>query len=301
MNNGNNRKEGTEGNRFSYGVPAALRSEYRTPWQARPVFYFEADEGSGGGTSTDQGDGSGDANNRAGGDAQSGGEKPSLGWRAGLPTDLRDHELVKDKTAVSDFVRQALDWHGRANSAVVTPGKDATPEQQAAYYSAIGVPQKPDDYELDRSAIPEGVAVDEGFEKWFRSAAIGAHVPKESAQALYRAYNEYQGEQLKGFARQVQEGTQALQNELGDKYKPTIERVQKMFSQFGSKDAQQAIMNATYNGVRLGNIPEVVKAFAIVADKVGEDAFVRGGTDKDAGGAGESGGWNFPNTKGMKE
>src|SRR5687767_6715160 len=73
-------------------------------------------------------------------------------WRSDLPDDLK--ETANRFTSKADAVRAIIDMRKR-ESQVRVPGKDATPDQIAAYHKAIGVPEKPELYEFPD--LPEGL------------------------------------------------------------------------------------------------------------------------------------------------
>lgn len=66
-------------------------------------------------------------------------------WTADLPDDLK--ETGKRFASKADAVRSIIDLRKR-ESQVRVPGKDAKPEEIAAYHKAIGVPDKPEAYEF---------------------------------------------------------------------------------------------------------------------------------------------------------
>ncbi|MFY8121324.1 MAG: hypothetical protein ACOVK7_08045, partial [Burkholderiaceae bacterium] len=80
----------------------------------------------------------------------------------------------------------APDPNAAGEQGLKLPGKDATPEQWAEFYKAIGAPEKAEDYKLP---VPEG---DDGaFAKtaseWFKDAGI---LPQQ-AEKLAGKWNEF--------------------------------------------------------------------------------------------------------------
>ncbi|MBN8848159.1 MULTISPECIES: hypothetical protein [unclassified Sphingomonas] len=69
----------------------------------------------------------------------------------------------------------------RESGRVKLPGEDAKPEEIAAYRAAIGVPEKPDGYEI---AAPEGVQLNEPLINALRDAAVKHGTPKGAFEGL---------------------------------------------------------------------------------------------------------------------
>mgnify|MGYP001588601234 FL=1 len=81
----------------------------------------------------------------------------SLGWRAALPDEFKDHEFVKTFQKPGDFVKSALEIKTEADglkarlaNAVIKPGENASPAEITAYRLALGVPEKSTDYEFPK-------------------------------------------------------------------------------------------------------------------------------------------------------
>lgn len=116
------------------------------------------------------------------GTASAGGE--SLGWRAGLPAELRDHEWLKGFSKVGEFATAALELKGRADKAIVPPGEQATEEERTAYYKALGVPDTVDGYTFDSAQVPEGFKLTDEVTAWVKDFAHKNHLTGAQAQGL---------------------------------------------------------------------------------------------------------------------
>lgn len=72
------------------------------------------------------------------------------------------------------------------------PGKDAKPEDIAAYHKAIGVPEKPEDYQPYRPEGRELNPIEIEMEKSYLASMHKSGVPQVMAEANLRAYYEIQ-------------------------------------------------------------------------------------------------------------
>jgi hypothetical protein len=130
-------------------------------------------------------------------------------WTTDLPDNLK--ETGKRFSSKADAVRAINDFRKR-ESQVRVPGKDAKPEEVAAYKKAIGIPEKPEDYEfpeVDKEAMTEEMkATRAEWSKKFHDLGL----PKKTAKELVIAVNEMANRQAaatieadKVFARQQEE------------------------------------------------------------------------------------------------
>src|SRR5271167_4246919 len=80
----------------------------------------------------------------------------SLGWRAGLPDDLKQNTDLANYKTVGDFTKDALSWKGKVSELEGKLGDsipklpdDATAEDRNTYLDALGRPAKASEYEFD--------------------------------------------------------------------------------------------------------------------------------------------------------
>lgn len=122
--------------------------------------------------------------------------------------------------------------------ALKIPGKDAKPEDWAAFYKAIGAPESADAYELP---VPEGE--DTGFAKtaaeWFKDAGL---LPQQ-AQALAGKWNEFvaaqkqavataESERIKALDSRNKAEESSLKNEWGADHEANMELARRAVRQF---------------------------------------------------------------------
>src|SRR5271157_2714976 len=80
----------------------------------------------------------------------------SLGWRAGLPDDLKTNEVFAAHKTVGDFAKshlelsaKATELEGKLGNVIPKLGENATPEDRNKFFEALGRPKEAKEYEFD--------------------------------------------------------------------------------------------------------------------------------------------------------
>lgn len=172
---------------------------------------------------------------------------------AALGAGLEDTTAPADTTApVEAGAETTPPTEAEAPASPAVPGKDATPEEWAAFYAALGKPETPDAYELP---VPEG---DDGtFAKEVAPLLHKANLTGEQAKALAEGWNELvaakQAEQnaaLEAEAKAMHVENQRQHNELmkewGQNADANMEYAARAIKQFvpGDKDQRLAVVAA---------------------------------------------------------
>jgi len=192
----------------------------------------------------------------------------SLGWRAALPDHLKEHDYVKTFTKPGDFVKSALDiktehegLKAKLEGAIFKPGENATPEEKAAFQKALGVPDKPADYEFPKA---EGVEHDEKMLTWARDVFHKAGLNKEQAAQISQQWDEF----IKGIEQGMQESeTNALkevETKLKEEWKADYDKNFELSTRAFKKFAGTELSEFKAH-------PTLVKAFFEVGKAMGED------------------------------
>lgn len=197
-------------------------------------------------------------------------------WTADLPDDLK--ETGKRFTSKADAVRAIIDFRKR-ESQVRVPGKNATPEEIATYHKAIGIPEKPEEYEF--SDLPEGLELTEELKasrmEWAkRFQTLG--IPKEAAKELSRLANE---EALQESVSQkaadkafVEQQEAALRNEWkGEEYDRNKTLANRAFNELATRtglNPDELTKIETKDGRFLMDRAEIVRMFAAIGREMSE-------------------------------
>uniref|UniRef100_A0A6M3K7S4 Capsid assembly protein n=1 Tax=viral metagenome TaxID=1070528 RepID=A0A6M3K7S4_9ZZZZ len=192
----------------------------------------------------------------------------SLGWRAGLPDPLKTDETFKQYKTVGDFAKahvetakKATELEGRMANAIFKPGENATPEEKAAFHKALGVPDKPADYEFPKG---EGVEHDEKMLTWARDIFHKAGLNKDQAGQISQAWDELSKNivsDLKGAEdTALKEVETKLKEEWKADYDKNFELSTRAFKKFAGAELSEFKAH-----------PTLVKAFYEVGKAMGED------------------------------
>jgi len=202
-------------------------------------------------------------------------DPPSLGWRAGLPDDLKQNTDLANYKTVGDFTKDALSWKGKVSELEGKLGEsipklpdDATDEDRNTYYDALGRPKTPNDYVLegeDKNA-PE-------FNAEVRKLLHDTGQTPQQALALNKWWNKFFDGMVKhqqGLAQaEYDAAAQKLKSELGDKYDTNVELAKRLWKQHGDGEFDIAFANSPS---RFGTIRLLLK----LASLTGEDTSPQG-------------------------
>jgi hypothetical protein len=155
---------------------------------------------------------------------------------------------------------------------IIPPGPDATPEQKAAFYKALGRPDKPEEYgikmpeKVGDKPFPKELWNDEqaqGFAKWAHERGFN----KEQVNALIefdamRGMRDYESVTTASQKAQADAIT-ALKSEWGTNYDANLQLAQKAAKELGGDELL---------GHALANDPAFIKAMAKVGEMTKENA-----------------------------
>lgn len=168
-------------------------------------------------------------------------------WMAQLPEDLREDEAFTSFEKLGDFAKaykEAVKKEG-----IKAPGKDATPEELAAFYKAIGKPETAEDYKL------EGTDLDA-----FKEMAFGSNLTQSQAESVLKALkaraDAAANTAKENMARMYNETNAALKTEYGNSYTEKMKSLNRGLLTFGGKNIQQKLMQAG-----LSYDPDIVHMF----------------------------------------
>lgn len=190
----------------------------------------------------------------------------SEGWKNLLPENIRGERCL-DNIKLFPALAQSYVHAQKAIGAnkVVLPGANATEEEKAAFFTAIGRPETAEKYEF-KGQLPEGVVLDEAKAKAFKEYAFKNGFTQEAYNAAVAFDMERVAAENKA-VQQAQEAeftetSQKLQQEFGDKTAQVIAQCNKAVTTFGLLDVLQKN--------HLENNYSVIKALASIGEKISE-------------------------------
>ncbi len=217
----------------------------------------------------------------------------SLGWRAALPDEYKEHEYVKTFQKPGDFVKSALDLKterdglkterdtlkaesdalkAKTASAIFKPGEKATKEETAAYRKTMDIPDTPDGYEIPKIEGEEG---SKEMIAWARETFHKADLSKAQAKFIGEQWNGFITEFNKQIVEQekkaVGEAMGKLKTDLGADYDKQYELGKRLFKK---------VMEADFSETDHINLPTMLRFVIKAARLVGEDPIPPGGQQR---------------------
>lgn len=193
----------------------------------------------------------------------------------------------KDDATLKSFegkpVSEVFKWAANASKLiggekiVLPQGKLDTPENWQTVFDRLGRPKSADGYKLERPDLPEGMTINEGFEKKFLAASHYLGLLPWQVKGLYDFYN---GEQVAGY-----KDAEAMQAELAEKSET------ELLQELGSRQKYEEFISGAHAALqkfagnseladefidKFGNDPTALRVFGNVARHMMEDAAVRG-------------------------
>ena len=204
-------------------------------------------------------------------------QQDSLGWRAGLPDDLKANESFVPYKTVGDFAKAHLDTaaklkdaEGKLGNSIPKLGENATQEEREKFFNSLGRPESPDGYELEggdrerEDALKSWKA--DFHELGFTSAQAKGLKGKFDAR-LNAMADEYKANN----AKQVSDAAAKLKTELGDKYDASVELASRLW-----KRATNVDLDAAFDKENSVNRYTIIRYILDTAAKTGEDSSMRG-------------------------
>lgn len=227
-------------------------------------------------------------------------QSESLGWRAGLPDDLKQSPDLASYKTVGDFTKDALGWKGKATKletekANYIPKLPENPgaDDINAYYDALGRPKQASEYEFDGEDknAPEWT---NNWKKEFHSLGL----TKEQAKQLSGKWNAQINAMVKSHNDAIAaESTKAeteIRSQWGDKYDTNVELAKRMWQKHGDSEFDKAFADSPPH-IRLATTKLLVKLAALTGEDVSPS-----GTIGERGAA-KKGSFEYPNSPQMKD
>ena len=201
-------------------------------------------------------------------------QKPS-DWREGIPDDLKP---IADRFTSREDAIRAIQAFQKREGQIRVPGKDATDEERAAYRKAIGIPEKPEEYEfpeLPKEQLTD--AVKASRQEWAkRFQQFG--VPKQTAKQLIESLNQDVAKQMqaeveadKQFAKSQEEALRAEWK--GDDFDKNHTLANRAFADVAERAGLKLddLRNIqTKDGRFLMDRAEMVRVFALIGREMSE-------------------------------
>ena len=197
-------------------------------------------------------------------------EKVATDWKESLSDELRADkslENIKDIEGLAKSYVHAQKLVGADK--IPVPNKFATEKDWDAVYQKLGRPDDPSGYKYD---LPEDQNLDSEALKSFSDQAHKLGLLPGQANGVVNFYNEamskIQQEQETTAVAARENSSKELKQEWGQAYNQKISQASNLAKSVGA----DKLFNANLaDGTKLGDHPVMIKAFAELASKMGED------------------------------
>lgn len=203
-------------------------------------------------------------------------ETTSVDFQTLIPEEYREERSLQNFQNMNDFVKSYLHSQKLVGAdKIPVPNKMATDDDWNEVYKRLGRPSSPDEYQYQ---LPEQNKLDDATLKAFSEQAHKLGLLPKQAQGIIDYYNglAQQSEQSASMQQETArlEAETVLRKEYGPAYDNKINAAKNLATNtLGAEFLRDTVLQ---DGSRLGDNPQVVKAFATLAEKLSEDNLVQG-------------------------
>ena len=188
------------------------------------------------------------------------------GLKSTLPEDLRNEPALTPFTSFEGMARSLVDAQKMVGKRI----GDASPEELGRYYEQHGRPKTPEGYQfgLSEGAVDEAPRrLENEARRWFFDAGLS----QRQAEELHDRWNTFASAQQEENKQLLKESwTQAenaLRREWGRVYDRKVAAASRAVRELGGED-----LGTFLDDTGLGNDPRMIRAFARIAEQIGEDS-----------------------------
>ena len=201
-------------------------------------------------------------------------ETVSTDWKASLSDEVRADkslENIKDIESLAKSFVHAQKMVGADK--IPVPNKFATDKDWDAVYEKLGRPKTAEEYKFN---LPEDQKVDDAALKNFSTQAHKLGLLPGQAEGMVKFYNEMRSTELAAAEStatgQREKAITELKTEWGQAYDQKLQQANNVVANVFPKGFMDTNLE---DGTKLGDHPAVIKAFASLAGKMGEDNIVQ--------------------------
>ncbi len=180
-----------------------------------------------------------------------------------IPEDIRQHPSLSPIKDVENLARSYVNAQRLIGADKVPMPVNPTDEDLDRIYDRLGRPESPDKYGIS----PDGNIITEERATEYADIAHRLRLTPDQAQGVLDYYRSVAENDLTSMtnanAQALEQSAAELQAEWGDNYDAKIQSAQKVVDQF---EAGSIMEMQLADGTKLGNHPEVIRAFAKIAD-----------------------------------
>ena len=198
----------------------------------------------------------------------------NIDWKANLSDEIKSDKSLENIKDIEGLAKSYVHAQKLVGSdKIPVPNKFATEKDWDEVYQKLGRPATPGDYKYE---LPEDKKIDEAALKNFSDQAHKLGLLPGQANGMVKFYNEMTSSALqeadtKATAAREASSTE-LKKEWGQAFEQKISQAASLAKSVGATELFNANMA---DGTKLGDHPVMIKAFAELANKMGEDSIVQ--------------------------
>jgi hypothetical protein len=204
-------------------------------------------------------------------------EQPKeLDFQTLIPEAYKEEKSLQNFSNMDDFVKSYLHSQKLVGAdKIAVPNKYATDEDWKQVYKKLGTPEKAEDYKYN---LPEDHRIEEDVLKNFNNEAVKLGLLPHQAQGIMKYYNDVINKGMDNQTAQMKLAQEESEKELRKEYGATFDRQIQSAKNLAHATLGKEFINDTIlqDGSRLGDNPQVIKAFVSLANKLSEDTMVKG-------------------------
>ena len=195
-------------------------------------------------------------------------------WKASLSEEVRSDKSLENIKDIEGLAKSYVHAQKMVGSDKISvPNKYATDKDWDAVYEKLGRPKSADGYKYD---LPQDKQVDEASLKEFSSQAHKLGLLPTQANGVVKFYNEMTAKSIQDADSKAlaarETSTKELKQEWGQAFDQKINQAATLAKSVG---ATELFDTNLADGAKLGDHPVMIKAFAELAGKMGEDTITQ--------------------------
>lgn len=180
-----------------------------------------------------------------------------------IPEDLRQHPSLSPIKDVENLARSYVNAQRLIGADKIPMPVNPTEEDLDRIYNKLGRPESPDKYGIS----PDGNIITEERATEYADIAHKLRLTPDQAQGVLDYYRSVAENDMTSMTtantQAMEQSASELKSEWGENYDAKIQSAQKVVDQF---EAGNIMEMQLADGTKLGNHPEVIRAFAKIAD-----------------------------------
>ena len=195
-------------------------------------------------------------------------------WKANLSDEIKADKSLENINDIESLAKSYVHAQKMVGAdKIPVPNKFATDKDWDAVYEKLGRPKTAEEYKFN---LPEDQKVDEAALKNFSTQAHKLGLLPGQAEGMVKFYNEMIGNELAQAdsiaTSQREKAITELKTEWGQAYDQKLQQANNVVANVFPKGFMDTNLE---DGTKLGDHPAVIKAFATLAGKMGEDNIVQ--------------------------